>query len=148
MHSVTLVQVEGQDGATMEHTTQDTVEQIIFSEIHEKHFTLTGEAPICNGELFRDFGYTANMPASRVVLDGTYAAPTSSGDATKELLVEITAIQRLVPENLVLIIITPEQWEQYWKVANEETLSSEFGLHFSHYIVASKSDILSHYHAS
>jgi hypothetical protein len=74
MRSATSVQVEGQNGAIMEHTTQDTVEQIIFSEIHEKRFTLAGEAPICNGELFRDFGYTASTPASKTVLDGTYAA--------------------------------------------------------------------------
>jgi hypothetical protein len=76
----------------MEHTTQDTVEQIIFSEIHEKCFMLTSEAPICNWGLFRDFGYTANTPASRVVLDGTYAVPTSSNHTTKELFTEIAAI--------------------------------------------------------
>ena len=31
---------------------------------------------------------------------------------------------------------------------NKETLSSESGLHFGHYIVGSKSDIISHYHAA
>jgi hypothetical protein len=44
----------------MEHTTQDTVEKTIFSEVHEKRYTLAGEAPICNGELFEDFGYQTN----------------------------------------------------------------------------------------
>jgi hypothetical protein len=146
--SPTSVQVEGQDRAIMEHTTQDTVEQIIFSEIHKKHFALTGEAPICNRELIRDFGYTANTPALRAVLHCTYAAPTTSDDTTKELFAEIAAIQRLVPESLVSIIITPEQYKQYWKVVNEETLSSELGLLIGHSIVASKSDIISHYHAS
>jgi hypothetical protein len=33
-------------------------------------------------------------------------------------------------------------------VVNKETLSSESGLHFGHYIVGSKSDIISHYHAA
>jgi hypothetical protein len=47
----------------MEHSTQDSVEKNIFSEIHEKRYTLAGEAPICNGELFQDFGYTANTKA-------------------------------------------------------------------------------------
>ena len=42
------------------------------------------------------------------------------------------------------IVITPEQW----RVINEETSSSESGIHFGHYIVGSKSDIISHYHAS
>jgi hypothetical protein len=48
----------------MEHTSQDTVEQTIFSEVHKKSYTLAGEAPICNGEHFKDFGYTPNTPAS------------------------------------------------------------------------------------
>jgi hypothetical protein len=40
------------------------------------------------------------------------------------------------------------QWKQYWKVVNEETSSSESGIHFGHYILGSKSDIISHYHAA
>ena len=41
-----------------------------------------------------------------------------------------------------------EQWKQYWKVVNEKTSSSESGLHFGHYVVGGKSDIISHYHAA
>jgi hypothetical protein len=74
-HSTTSIQVEGMDGAIMERTTQDTVEQTIFSKIHEKRYRLAGKAPICNGELFQDFGYTVNTPASRAVMNGTYEAP-------------------------------------------------------------------------
>jgi hypothetical protein len=50
--------------------------------------------------------------------------------ATKQLFAEIAAIQNLIPENLVSITITPRQWQQYWKVVNEETSLSESGLHF------------------
>ena len=32
---------------------------------------MAGEAPICNGDLFEDFGYLANTPASQAVLEGT-----------------------------------------------------------------------------
>ncbi len=53
---------------------------------------LAGEAPICNGTLFQDFGYTASTPASRAVLNVTYVAPTDSDNATKELFAEIAAI--------------------------------------------------------
>ncbi len=49
------------------------------------------------------------MPASQAVLDGTYVAPTTSDAATRELFAEIAAIRRLIPENSVTIIITPEQ---------------------------------------
>jgi hypothetical protein len=148
MRSATTIQVEEQGGAIMERMTQDTVEQWIFSKVHEKRFTLAGKAPICNGALFQDFGNTANTPALRAVLDGTYAAPADSDSATKELFNEIAAIHKLIPENLVSITIMPGQLMQYWKVVNEETSLSESGLHFSHYKVGSKSDIILHYHAA
>ena len=60
----TTIQIECQGGAVMERTTQETVEQGIFSEVHNKQHTLAGEAPICNGDLFCNFGYLANTPAS------------------------------------------------------------------------------------
>ncbi len=132
----------------MEWNTQDTVEQSIFSEVHEKRYTLAGEAPICNGTLFQTFGYMASTPTSKAVLDSMYVAPADSDSATKQLFAEIVAIRKLIPENSVSITITPQQWQQYWKVVNEETLLSKSGLHFGHYIVGSKSDIISHYHAA
>ncbi len=49
--------------------------------------------------------------------------------------------------NSVSIVITPGQWKQYWKIVNKETSLSESGIHFGHYIVGCKSDIISHYHA-
>jgi hypothetical protein len=132
------IQVQGQDGTIMEQTMQDAVEQTIFSEIHKKQYTLAGEALICNGNLFQDFDYTATTPASRTVLDGTYVLPPSSDAATSGLFAEISNIRCLVPADSVLITITPLQWKQYWKVVNEETSSSESGIHFGHYIVSSK----------
>jgi hypothetical protein len=107
--SATSIQVKGQDSAIMEQTTQDAVEQAIFSEIHKKWYTLAGEAPICNGNLFQDFGYKAMTPASRAVLDGTYVLPPSSDAATSELFAEISNICCLVPANSVSITITPLQ---------------------------------------
>jgi hypothetical protein len=145
--SATTIQVEEQGMVMMERNTQDTVEQLIFSKVHKKQYILAGEAPICNGMLFQDFGYNARTPASRAVLDGTYTAPKDSDAATKELFAKIAAICKLIPENSVPITIMPEQWKQYWKVVNKETLLSESGFHFGHYTVGSKLDIISHYHA-
>jgi hypothetical protein len=101
------IQVEEQGGAIIERTMQDIVEQTIFSKVHEKWYTLAGDAPICNGALFQDFGYTANIPALRAVLDGTYVAPTDLDSATNELFAEIAAIHKLIPANLVSITIMP-----------------------------------------
>ncbi len=69
--SAMTIQVEERGRAIMERNTQNTVKQLIFSEVHKKQYTLAGEAPICNGTLFQEFGYTASTPASRAVLDGT-----------------------------------------------------------------------------
>ena len=132
----------------MERMTQETVEQGIFSEVHNKRYTLAGEAPICNGDLFRDFGYLANTPTSQAVLDGTYKMPADSDQATAKLFTEITALRALIPKDSVSITITPSQWKQYWQVVNKETSSSESGLHFGHYKVGGKSDIIAHYHAA
>ncbi len=79
-----------------------------------------------------------------------YVAPTDSDSATKELFAEIAAIRSLIliPENSVPITITPAQWQQYWKVVIKEMLLSELGLHFGHYIVGCKSDLITHYHAA
>ncbi len=90
--SATSIQVEALGGAILERTTQGMAEQTIFTKIHEKRYTLAGKAPIYNGELFNQFGYMANTPASKAVFDGTYEAPANSDTATNELFTEIAAI--------------------------------------------------------
>ena len=132
----------------MERTAQDAVKQGIFSEVHNKRYTLAGEAPICNGDLFQDFGYLTNTPASHAVLDGTYKMPPESDPATAELFAEIARIRKLIPKDSMSITITPCQWKHYWQVVNEETSSSESGLHFGHYKVGRLLDIIAHYHAA
>ncbi len=132
----------------MKRTTQETVEQEIFSEVHNKQYTLAGEVPICNGNLFQDSGYLTNTPASNAVLDGTYKMPPEFDQATAELFAEIAKIRTLIPKDSVSITITPSQWKHYWQVVNEETSSSKSGLHFGHYKVGRLSDTIAHYHAA
>ncbi len=146
--SATSIQVKGKGRAILEHSTQETVEQMIFSEIHNKQYTMAGEAPICNGTLFDKFGYASNTPVSRAMLNGTYVVPHDSDTATWKLIEEIAAICCRVPKGSVSICITPAQWKQYWKIVNEETSSSESGIHFGHYTVGFRSKIILHYHAA
>ncbi len=82
------------------------------------------------------------------VLDGTYLPLLDLDTATKELFNKIAAIQKIVPKDSVSFVITPAQWKWYWAIANEETSSSESGLHFGHHIVGCKSNIIAHYHAA
>ncbi len=137
--SATSVQVEEQSGLVLESTTKETAEDAIFREVHDERYTMAKEAPICSGKLFDNFGYVANTLALRAVLNRTYQTPANSDIATKELFDKIAAIRWLIPKDLAPIIITPEQWKRYWAIVNEETLSSESGLHFGHYIVRCKS---------
>ncbi len=109
---------------------------------------MAGEAPICKGKLFHEFGYSANTMAAWAVLDGTYIAPKGSDQATLDLSAEVAEIRQWVPQDSVSICITPQQWKQYWKVVNKETALSESGLHFRHYIVGCTSDIITHYHTA
>jgi hypothetical protein len=88
-HSATNIQVKSPGGAIMEQKTQDAVEHSIFSEVHDKQYTLAGEVPICNETLFQDFGYLANMPALTAVLAGMYVPPTDSDQATGKIFAEI-----------------------------------------------------------
>lgn len=99
--------MEGEGGTITEHTTCEPVEQKIFSEIHNKQYTMAGEAPICNGKLFDKFGYIARTEATQAVLDGTYVAPKGSDQATLDLFAEVAEIQRQLPMDSVSIYITP-----------------------------------------
>jgi hypothetical protein len=146
-HSATSVQVKTQGGIFVESNTKETVEDAIFRKVHDKRYTLAKEAPICSGKLFGNFGFVANTPASKAVLDGTYHPPPDSDKGTTELFSKIAAIRRIVPRDSASPVISPEQWKQYWADVNKETLSSESGLHFDHYVIGCKSDIVAHYHA-
>jgi hypothetical protein len=73
-----LVQVEEQSGLVLESTTKEMVEEAIFREVHDKCYTMAKEAPICSGILLPPFGYVANTPASRAVLNGTYQTPAKN----------------------------------------------------------------------
>jgi hypothetical protein len=68
--------------------------------------------------------------------------------ATKELFNKIAAIRKKIPKDSVSSVITPVQCIWYWAIANEENSSSESGLHFGHYIVGSKSEIIAHFHTA
>jgi hypothetical protein len=144
----TSVQVKEQPGIFSELSTKETVEDAIFREVHDKRYTLAKEAPICSGKLFDNFGYGANTPASKAVLDGTYQPPPNSDTATAELFDKIAAIRRIVPKDLASPVIMPKQWKRYWAIVNEEISSSESGLHFGHCNVGCKLDIMAHYHAA
>ena len=74
---------------------------------------MAGEAPICNGKLFEELGYTANTTAARAILDGLYVAPDGLDQATLDLFAEVANIRWQVPQDFVSICITPQQWKRH-----------------------------------
>ncbi len=99
--------------------TQEPVEDEIFAEVHVSRYTLAQGAPICQGKLFKDFGYLANTAAAEEVLNGSYLPPPDCDAATRDLFVEVAAIRQTIPPDSVSHIITPEQWKRYWKIVND-----------------------------
>ncbi len=73
--SVWAVQVEDGAGGVLDLDTEEAVQKAIFNEVHRKRSNLAEEAPICQGALCGQFGYTATSPTARSVLDGTYKFP-------------------------------------------------------------------------
>ena len=145
--SVSAVQMKDDDGLMTEYNSQKSVQDVIWSEVHQKRYHLAEEAPICNGKLRGEFGYSATSLAAKAVLSGTYEFGEDFDAATKRLMVAIADVRQIVPEDAVEKIISTEIWQQRWKKKREETSSSVSQLHFGHYISGADSDIISNFHA-
>ena len=112
--SVQSVQVENDNGEVAEHTDQADIEDAIWTNIHRRRFYLAEEAPICQGRLCGDFGYSANTAASREVLDGVYAGDNDMDQATLEVFDACAQIREIVPANSVSDRITGRDWSRHW----------------------------------
>ena len=99
--SVRVVQVKDGAGGVLDFDTEEAVQEAIFNEVHHKQYNLVEEAPICQGALRGQFGYTSTSPTARSVLDGTYEFPLEMDAATRELFEEIAHIRGMVPSDSV-----------------------------------------------
>jgi hypothetical protein len=127
---VRAVQVEDGAGGVPDVNTKEAVQEAIFNEVHRKRYNLAEEAPICQGALHGQFGYSATSPTARSVLDGTYKFPPDMDASTRELFEEIAHIRGMVPSDSVDGLISRECWQQRWKKVKENTSLSQSGLHF------------------
>ncbi len=82
--SPTSVQIPrgGQDDQTDTYTTQASIQEAIWANVHYKCLYLAEEAPICQCQLCRDFGYNAATKTAAEILDGTYVFPDKFDKAT------------------------------------------------------------------
>jgi hypothetical protein len=100
--SVRAVQVEDGAGGVIDYDTEETVQQAIFNEVHCKWYNLAEKAPICQGGLREQFGYTLTSLTAKTVLDGTYDFPPDMDEATRELFEEIAQVRTIVPSDSVM----------------------------------------------
>jgi hypothetical protein len=72
--SPTSVQVprNGREDHIDEYSTQATVHEAIWANIHYKQLYLAEEAPICQGQLRSDLGYNAATCMAVDILEGRY----------------------------------------------------------------------------
>ena len=144
--SVQTVQVEHAEGAIVEYTGQEAVQEAIWSNIHQQRFYLAEQAPICAGDLRNEFGYNADTDAARTVLNGTYPTDTIE-EATGDIFDAVADIRAAIPMDSINTIISHGQWSKFWIRSKEETSSSRSGRHFGFYKAGAGSEIISHYHA-
>lgn len=135
------MQVKQVDGSIQEATTERSVQEVIWDNIHGKRFHLVEQAPICKGKLRGDSGYMANTPAAQAVLQGSYVCPEETDEGTRNLFEEIARLCRIVPKNSVSTKITQQRWKDRWKNAKGTISSFESGIHFGHYILGTMLEI-------
>ena len=84
--SVWSVQINWDRGEIYEATAQKIVHEAIWDDIRRKRFFLAEQAPIYQGSLRGDFGYTDFSPTAKKVLEGRYEYPEEFDLETRELL--------------------------------------------------------------
>jgi hypothetical protein len=141
------VQVEQEDGTVKDHSSQEDLQNAIWTNIHRKRLYLAEEAPLCSEPLRGQFGYKAINPTARAILAGTYQYLPEFDKATKEILKECTKICLLIPKDLVTTRITKDDWHGHWDMAKESTSSSAFSRHFGHYKASLRLEYITYLHA-
>jgi hypothetical protein len=86
--------------------------------------------------------YLSDKALTRAIITKTYDIPSDMDPATKLILEEIGNLGvKLINEERTEIVITPEDFTQFWKKVGEFTSSSMSGIHYGHYKVAIQCDI-------
>ena len=121
------------NGEVKEYVVQEDVEQAIQREC-EVRFSLAHSAPIMTTLLGERLRYLSEEALARSIIAGMYDIPSDMDPATKLILEEIGKLgMKIVNGKGSKIIITPEDFKQFWKKVKEFTSSSMSGVHYGHY---------------
>ncbi len=116
-----LVEDGNQDGNLVENTTQESVQEAIFNNIHCKQFFIAEAAPIYTGGLRGQFGYNAATKTAKAILAGTYEYPLDFDQAMREKCEECARIWEMILIDSLNIRITKDDWRCEGKGCHEST---------------------------
>ncbi len=93
-------------------------------------FSLAHSTPIMTSLLGERLRYLSDESLAKAIITGTYDVPTDIDPATAMILKEIGKLgMKIVNGENNKIIITPEDFKQFWTKVNEFTSSSMSGVH-------------------
>jgi hypothetical protein len=137
LNSPSVLQVQQVvNGEVKEYIMQEDVEQAIQCKC-EVRFSLAHSASVMKTPFRERLHYLSDESPARSIIMGTYDIPSDMGPATKLVLEEIGKLGvKLVKDKGNKIIITPDEFKQFWSKVNKFASSSMSGVHYGHYKAA------------
>jgi hypothetical protein len=141
-HSPSVLKVQcNMNGEIKENEIQEDVKNAIQQEC-KIQFSLAHSAPIMMTLLGEQLQYLSDEALAQAIITGTYEIPSDMDPATKLILEEIGKLGiKLINDKGTKIIITPEDFQQFWTKVGEFTSSSMSGIHYGHYKAAIQCNI-------
>ncbi len=125
--------------------TYDTEDEVVghTSDHLYKRFHLAYSAPCYWGKLFDDLGFTGDTECAQQILEGTYDFPLDTNIWTKKILQEAHYTFSHMSGAEIAIILTTEDFQDFWRWVNERTSPYFSGITFLHYKAAASNPMLS-----
>ena len=124
------------NGEVKDYIVQEDVEQAIQREC-EICFTLAHSALIMKSLLGDQLTYLSDKSLARSIIMGTYEFPLDLDPATRHILEEIGKLGiKIINGEGSKIVITPDDFKNFWQKVNKFTSSSMSGIHYGHYKAA------------
>lgn len=136
------VKIPNEYGEYIKFATKDDLNEQVGTAL-EKRYKLSRIAPICDSTLGRQLGHLALNEVADSILDGTIDFPEDTERYTRLLLEEAPFIFSKAVEGHMHQFLRSDDFQEWWKTADESIQSSYSQLHFSHYKCAAHDDYLS-----
>jgi hypothetical protein len=120
------------DSGDQQFDTREEVEEQASRRLTSR-FKLARDAPICNQQLFDDFGYLRDTATTRAILEGTCEYPSEMDWHTRLLCEEAHRIFSLKSTEEILTYVDSDDFQYFWLHYNEFIQSSYSHVHFGHY---------------